>query len=303
MASLRDARFPALVAGSVLVAWHPLLELFRLALHSDEYTHILLVLPISIALISVQWRSERLLTRTSLFAGGSFLSAALVIAAFSRWGLASLSPGFHLMMAILAVVIWWIGSFVLCFGTKVSRAMLLPIGFLFWMVPPPAVALNEIIKFLQYGSARATDALFALAGVPVAQDGLLTHHSWSYSRNRQRVQQHSIQPNAGGYNHGASVSVAALAVEAAPGCRHLTAIVDREKWIAYFYHRDAGDQSRPGIFEWQVSSSGRRGIFCDFSADYLPRVVGTAARREAGRGEPEFEDRLAMLIKRSAQLR
>ena len=131
------------------------------------------MLPISIALISVQWRSERLLTRTSLAAGGSLLSAAIFVAAFSRWGLASLSSDFHLMMEILAVVIWWIGSFVLCFGTKVARAMLFPICFLFWMVPPPAVALNETIKVLQYGSARATDALFAVAGIPAVQDGLL----------------------------------------------------------------------------------------------------------------------------------
>ncbi|HEX3740982.1 MAG TPA: exosortase/archaeosortase family protein [Terriglobales bacterium] len=173
MASLRDARFPALIAGSVLVAWHPLLELFKLTLHSDEYTQILLVLPISIALISVQWRSERLLTRTSFAAGGTLLSAAIFVAAFSRWGLAFLSSDFHLMMEILAVVIWWIGSFVLCFGTKVSRAMLFPLCFLFWIVPLPAVALNELIKFLQYGSARAAEALFAVAGVPVVQNGLL----------------------------------------------------------------------------------------------------------------------------------
>ena len=50
--------------------------------------------------------------------------------------------------------------------------MVFPLGFLYWMVPIPSIALNRIVDCLQQGSALATRLLFAIAGVPVVQDGL-----------------------------------------------------------------------------------------------------------------------------------
>jgi hypothetical protein len=36
---------------SLLVGWRPLIDTFTLSVRNDEYTHILLILPISVALI------------------------------------------------------------------------------------------------------------------------------------------------------------------------------------------------------------------------------------------------------------
>jgi exosortase len=43
------------------------------------------------------------------------------------------------------------------------------------MVPLPEYALNWIVSLLQQGSAAAAHLLFVVAGVPVAQRGLLVH--------------------------------------------------------------------------------------------------------------------------------
>ncbi|HME31970.1 MAG TPA: exosortase/archaeosortase family protein [Terriglobales bacterium] len=44
--------------------------------------------------------------------------------------------------------------------------------FLLWLVPLPEFALNHVVGFLQQGSAYAASLLFAIAGVPVTQDGV-----------------------------------------------------------------------------------------------------------------------------------
>ena len=48
-----------------------------------------------------------------------------------------------------------------------------PLCFLLWLVPLPEFALNHIVSFLQQGSVYAAGQLFAIAHVPVTQDGLL----------------------------------------------------------------------------------------------------------------------------------
>ena len=88
------------------------------------------------------------------------------------WGLNGLSVDERLSLSMLALVTWWIGSFVCCFGTRASRVFIFPLCFLGLLVPLPEFALNHVVGFLQQGSAHAASLLFAIAGVPVTQDGV-----------------------------------------------------------------------------------------------------------------------------------
>jgi exosortase len=157
---------------SVVASWHSLASTFALAWNNDEYTHILLILPVSAVLIWLDWPSLRPLPVPNLRAGSAFLVTALLVAGFARWLSPGLQPDVRLSFDMLALVIWWIGSFVLCFGTRSSKALLFPLAFLFWMVPFPQFLLRGIVSLLQRGSAFAADLLFAGVGVPVVQDGL-----------------------------------------------------------------------------------------------------------------------------------
>lgn len=165
------ARLVGLLAASLVVASYPLLSTLKLAAMNEEYTHILLILPISVAFICAEWTSVQ--SGPAIAHGLVLLSAAGVIGAFSCLHLAWISADLRLSIEMLALVTWWIGSFVFCFGTKVSRAMLFPLCFLFWMVPLPSLALSEIIRYLQQGSAISARFLFTAAGVPVSQDGVM----------------------------------------------------------------------------------------------------------------------------------
>lgn len=173
--SLRHLEFVSLCVLSVILWWHPLVSTLGLALRKDEYTHILLILPISAALIYLEWRSGKAQPKPN-FRSGSVLLLLAVLAGLvgSRWWRSvGLPPDIQLSLSMLALVTWWIGSVVSCFGSRVFRMCVFPLCFLLWLVPFPESALNGIVSFLQQGSASASHLLFAAAGVPVTQDGVV----------------------------------------------------------------------------------------------------------------------------------
>ena len=162
-----------LLAVSLMVGWRPLVDTFALALRDDAYTHILLILPISVALILLDWGSLKSIVAPNIFAGAALLAISVVVAGLMKWWSTSLPSDVQLSIRMFALVLSWVGSFILCFGSRASRSVLFPLCFLFGLVPFPQFALNEIVHMLQQGSAFAAYVLFAAAGVPVAQDGVM----------------------------------------------------------------------------------------------------------------------------------
>lgn len=165
--------FVLLCLTSTALLWKPFVASLYLALHDDEFTHILLILPVSATLILSEWGSLKFKPSPSPRIGVSLLLAGILIAVFSSASRARLSPDSRLAAGMFALVTLWIAAFVLCFGTKVARSLLFPLCFLFWIVPIPAFALGRIVQWLQSGSAFAAWLLFSAAGVPTARDGIL----------------------------------------------------------------------------------------------------------------------------------
>jgi len=168
-----QAGLALLWAATLLVGWRPLADTFTLALRNDEFTYILLILPVSAALIFLEWRSLRTKLALSVRAGSAFLVIAVLIALSALAWSASLAPDVQLAIRMIALVLSWIGAFVLCFGSRASRLVLFPLLFLFALVPLPNFVLSEVVTLLQHWSAGAAYALFVACGVPVTQDGVL----------------------------------------------------------------------------------------------------------------------------------
>ncbi|MFZ0955746.1 MAG: exosortase/archaeosortase family protein [Candidatus Sulfotelmatobacter sp.] len=185
--------FLFLCAISLIAAWRPLRDTLWLATHDEEYTHLLLILPAAAAMIWLKlsggrWRSSsgsgssspissslgstQSLLAPGLGAGLFLLSISLLIAGFARWR-TDLPQDERLTANMLALVVWWVGSFVLCFGTRLSRSLLFPLGFLLLVVPLPRFLLDGIVAWLQQASAFAAHCMFSIARVPVTQNGVL----------------------------------------------------------------------------------------------------------------------------------
>lgn len=167
--------FSALSLMSLAIWWRPLSTTLSLALDDDQFTHILLILPISVALIFLDWKSPEPAARhhttvPSILLVTSFLTTALV-----RWKAAALPEDVELALSMLALIVWWVAAFHLSFGDRAFRRALFPLFFLLWMVPLPDFLLDPIVALLQQGSAASAHFLFAAAGVPVVQRGMLVH--------------------------------------------------------------------------------------------------------------------------------
>jgi exosortase len=162
-----------LLAGSVALWSQSLASTLELALSSDAYTHILLILPLSLALIYVESKASPATSESSGWVGLILLGTALLLHAFAAWNIGHLSAGDSLSLSTLAVVTWWIGSVILCFGLPIFRSLLFPLCFLFLIVPFPEHVLSWIIGFLQHQSAVAASILFRCARVPVTRDGIM----------------------------------------------------------------------------------------------------------------------------------
>jgi exosortase len=170
--------FAFLCALSIAFWLHPLVGTFRLALANDAYTHILLILPLSAALIYLDSKyldskAHRIDPQSSRRIGAALLALSLLTGCYARWGMVAAPDDVRLSLGMLALVIWWIASVLLCFGTRTFSSFLFPLCFLFLIVPIPEFAVKWIVEFLQQYSALTARIMFRAVGVPVTQDGIL----------------------------------------------------------------------------------------------------------------------------------
>lgn len=167
--------FSVLGAISVALWWSSLRSSFSLALSDERYTHLLLIIPVSAALIFLDWKSPTSADRSGVTIGSVLLAAAFAMSAAATWRLFPLSIDTSFSLNMSAFVVWWIAAFLFCFGTRAFRRALFPLCFLFWLVPLPVFLLDAVVNLLQQGSAKAAYILFVAVRVPIEQRGLLLH--------------------------------------------------------------------------------------------------------------------------------
>src|ERR1019366_6807644 len=68
-----------LLMVTTLLGWRPIVDTLGLATRDDQYTYIFLILPVSIALIFLEWRSLRTIVGLGLLAGTALLSLAALL--------------------------------------------------------------------------------------------------------------------------------------------------------------------------------------------------------------------------------
>jgi exosortase len=171
MGRRRNLEFALLAVFSLVFWWNPLTKTFRLAGTNEAYTHIILILPLSLALIYFESKTKGTAMNPNRLAGFLLLVVCLALGVCARTS-GIFAPDVQLTLSMLALVIWWVACVVCCFGVSAFRALLFPLGFLLWLVPLPDSLLNWIIVVLQNGTAEMARWLFQLARVPVTLNGV-----------------------------------------------------------------------------------------------------------------------------------
>ena len=158
-----------LFGGSLIAGLSVLTQVFALTEQHEEYSHIVLVLPIVGALFWLNWKSITTKLSSAKFAGNIALGLAIVLAIL---GQKAQAVDIHLALMMFALVTWWLGCFIFGFGLQAFHAAFFPLTFLYWLVPWPQGVLDVVVSWLQYESAQSARLLFTLARIPVSLDGI-----------------------------------------------------------------------------------------------------------------------------------
>jgi len=165
--------FVGLVILSVIIFWRTFHALALFSLDHESASHILLIPLVSIYLLWSERSCIFQVVRTSLVSGGILVLAAIALYLFTavRWSLQD--PEQFLPGATLAIVLLWLGGFLLCYGDAAWRRARFSLLFLLLMVPLPPALLDRCIYLLQQGSTEIAYLLFKAVGVPVLRQGFL----------------------------------------------------------------------------------------------------------------------------------
>ena len=149
----------------------PLTALLTLAWTDDRYTHLPLIPLITIVLIFFQ-RRRTFLGSAGLRSPG--VLAVVVGTALTCLALAQIpAPEAALPLAILGIVLSWIGGFIFFYRTGPFKTALFPLSLLLLFIPLPTSFVESAQVALQWASAEVTYLLFRLAGTPVLRQGLV----------------------------------------------------------------------------------------------------------------------------------
>jgi exosortase len=166
----RHALFGLLVVAVSLIVWRSLNALAIAAYDDDQYSHTLLVLPVSLALIVVKLKRTPIMPRYSGIIGTMWILLAALI-----WSACKFKPELRApygpSIDVLVLVICWLGLVIAFYGPQAFKTLLFPLLLLFLMVPIPHPEMGEIVGGLQIASTYATFLLFKVAGVPVLANG------------------------------------------------------------------------------------------------------------------------------------
>ena len=153
--------------GFGILFWPGLTDLWNLWLNNSDFSHGLLIVPISIAILYAnRGRILELPVRISWFGlgvllvsiGAYFLGRELLVQSLQRFG-------------VLGAVV---GSLLFVFGSPLIRRYPFPFFFLFLSVPPPLYNLGGFRQSLQEFVTRLSFKLLQLFGQPaLAEDNLL----------------------------------------------------------------------------------------------------------------------------------
>lgn len=166
MSLIRDIRVQASFLLLVfIVAYHvPLQAIVHTWMSNDDYSYGFLIPVISAYLL---WEKRRELSTIDYRMYWPVFPLLLSAVAVSVYGILGSSGNVSMMAVPLLVLLF--AAF--CFGIRATRHLLLPLGFLFFMVPVPAFIERSLGVYLKSVSSRLGGCFIDLAGIPVHVSG------------------------------------------------------------------------------------------------------------------------------------
>jgi len=158
-----------LLAVAFGVVFSPVWQnLFRTWSASDDYSHGILILPLSLYIL---WRKREEMSKVPV--RPSWTGFYLVLASLVLYLLASFAE--IVTLAPLAMILFLGGSVAFLFGFRVFKVCLFPLLLLLFMVPVPAQIYAALTIPLQLFVTKVTVFFASLIGVPILREGNVLH--------------------------------------------------------------------------------------------------------------------------------
>ena len=164
-----------LTAVLILCFAKPLYDVVRFALHSELFSHILLIPFVSGYLVWIKKDSLSGGSTPLRGLGLALVSGGLCVLVACWFGNSTGSAAIrhdYLTWMMLSFVLFFAAACCLTLGGDTLRALVFPISFLIFLVPFPGFLLDWIETFLQYASAQTADPLFTVTGMSFLRNGL-----------------------------------------------------------------------------------------------------------------------------------
>ena len=167
--------FGGFVLLSIAICWGTLKALTLFSLQHESSSHVVLIPLISIYLLYAERGRILQIVRPSILPGGAIVLTALILYLATFHLQLTNDPEKFLPGVTLAVVMLWMGGFLLCYGATAWQRASFPLLFLLLMIPLPPTILDSTIYYLQSGSTEIAYLLFKAVGVPVLREGFILH--------------------------------------------------------------------------------------------------------------------------------
>jgi exosortase len=163
------------ILAVVGMVYGPLSDLFNSRMYRDYHSLIPFIPLFSIYLLYLKRRDIREKMQYALAPGAAVATAGLVIYTVGLSFGRNLSQNdYATVITFSSIVLLW-GAFIFAYGIKAFTTALFPLLFLVFMIPVPAFIMEEIIVFLQTGSAEFANLLFWLSQAPYYREGFVFH--------------------------------------------------------------------------------------------------------------------------------
>jgi exosortase len=166
--------FGALFIVSIVIFWKTLSAWFAYSLHNPSGSHIVLIPFVSVFLIFRERQRIFSSIRPSMTPGIAIILLGIILYWTGTHGLMSSRGGDgSLSISALAILLIWVGGFLVSYGLAPAREAAFPLLFLVLMIPLPERFLDWTVELLQRGSTEISYLLFSLVGVPALKQGFV----------------------------------------------------------------------------------------------------------------------------------
>jgi exosortase len=166
----RLATFAAVVLVVTAVNYGTLSQLVRYGLDESSASHSVIAPAIAAGLLF--YRRREIFARVETSWAGLGVMVIGVVLMFMVAGGGPYHPSL-LAKPVAPVVVLWMGSFLLIFGTQAFRKAGFAMAFLLFTMPFPPSVLAVMVDVLKRGSAATVAMLFSVTGTPVHREGYI----------------------------------------------------------------------------------------------------------------------------------